>query len=266
MRIANLAELGGYDSIYLSPLEGDVAVSCAGRVASERERGLGVLVVTLFGPLSDSGTRDVHQFAAGLPEAPRRHPEHAALRSAFYGRSPEDDGCVAGAARLLDEIGRRTRAQHVYVPLGVGGHIDHRLCYEAALRAFESGAGRNVFLYEEQPYASLPVAVRIRLGQLGARLPPAATGVPGRRGLSRFLLGVHLARHAPADFKGRIERLRCAGLAVRQWRETRGWRPQKAFGPRLQPVIHRTASGVERYWLLLPARAEGGMAILPTAS
>ena len=107
------------------------------------------------------------------------------------------------AAEALADARHRTRARQVYVPLGVGGHIDHRLAHDAALRAFDSGDGRNVFLYEERPEAFVRGAVRMRLGQVGARLPPGAAEAaddtePGR---------VPPALPRPPSLRGRPEGL-----------------------------------------------------------
>jgi LmbE family N-acetylglucosaminyl deacetylase len=204
-------------------------------------------------------------------------------------------------ARRLADLLPRLRPREVYVPLGVGGHVDHRICHEAALRVMQSGAGRNVFLYEERPESFVPGAVRVRLGQVGARLPPAASAAATEGGLARFLLGFHTAPHVRAQVGGMVERFRCTGEAARDWREARAWHPQRAFGPRLQPLLQPgTPAGVEalreraaaagrsgaalvaraeayarrvgagghaeRYWLLLPVREGEGQALAAAAA
>jgi len=297
----SVADIDRYDCLYISPHAGDAPLSCAARMRSELGRELRVLVVTLFDPpaapsrlagaLVSEGAAADH-VSLGLPEASHRDPSHGSFRSALYARHPADDACVDGAARLLDEVGQRTRARHVYLPLGVGGHIDHRLAHEAGLRVYQSATGRDVFLYEERPYAFVPGAVWVRLGELGAWLPPAAQDVPDGSTLARFMLGVSRAPYLRTR-AGWSERLGCARLAARQWRQARAWRPQKALGPRLQPVLHEptaaheadtlraAASGPcgvgaqverlgaaygrsiggdqrsERYWLVLPQRDDG---------
>ena len=295
------------DSLYLSPHPDDVPRACAARLAAEAQRGDAILVVTVFGsnpaPFS-SGLRGVRQAALEIPPAAQRNPWYSSFAALTEGRHPDDDAWTGQAAEILNDIRHRTRARQVYVPLGVGSHIDHRLCHDAALRVFSSGEGRNVFLYEERPEALLPGAVRVRLGALGARLPPAAAHAADGASLAPFLMRFHVAAQARGDLSGFAERLRSAGLAARQWRQGREWHPQKGFGPRLQPVVQhagkeleeavrdvqsafpsldqghraterlrRLSSGyasrlgadshAERYWLLLPARDEGGMASLP---
>lgn len=296
------------DSVYLSPHGDDALLSCAARLLSEARRGQSVLVVSVFGPPGSGGAAPplfgepfaglpIRHLSLGIPEARRRNSFYSSFRSLTYGRHPEDETWLKEAAETLDEVGHRSRARQVYVPLGVGGHIDHRLCHEAALRSLRSGDGRNVFLYEERPEALVPGAVRMRLGELGARLPPAATQAAEGAGLARFLFRFHVPPAFRGDLGSWAEVLWAAPPAARQWRKARAWRPQKGFGPRLQPVVHavgaeelaavrtlaagevgrtrRSAKRVEkmaaayarrlgqqpyaeRYWLLLPQRESDG--------
>lgn len=228
------------DSLYLSPHPDDVPRACAARLASELRRGGGVLVVTVFGGPWDSGSgslQGVRQAALEIPPAAQRNPYYSSFAALTEGRHPDDEAWLSQTAELLNEIRHRTKARQVYVPLGVGSHIDHRLCHDAALRVFSSGDGRNVFLYEERPEALVPGAVRVRLGELGARLPPAAAQDADDTSLAPFLMRFHVAAQARGDLSGFSERLRATGLAARQWRQGRGWHPQKGFGPRLQPVL-----------------------------
>jgi LmbE family N-acetylglucosaminyl deacetylase len=299
VRSPSLADTGRYDCIYVSPHAHDVPVSCAARILWEAGKGLRILVVTTC----DSGAAPrtpvglpVDHLRLGLRDATRRDPSHASFRSIAYDRRPLDDAAIAELAPLLEEIARRSRARHLYLPLAVGGHIDHRLVHEAALRVLHAVAGRDIFFYEERPDAFVPGAVHIRLGQLGVRLPPAALQAARGSGLAPFLFGFHTAPHVRAHLGGLVERFRCTGLATREWWQARAWNPQKAFGPRLQPVLHegpapdatrlaawagggsalcgaggrlgalasqytrrlrRDAPHIERYWLLLPPREDG---------
>jgi hypothetical protein len=153
-------------------------------------------------------------------------------------RMPEDDEVALDAARLLAEAGVRTQAVHVYAPLGLGPSVDHVIAYEAAVRAFATERGRNLFLYEERPEAFVPGAVRTRLAMLGARLPPAAQHSAGRASLLRHLLRVNeprALRGEPIDLLGRLSAL---VEARRRFALARPWKPLRALGPRLQPVLH----------------------------
>lgn len=269
MPAVRLEALGRYDCLYISPHRDDAALACAGRMLSERGRNLSVLVVALFedaGGGRRSGGEAVHErleadcLEAGIPHARRRDPSDGSYRSLAFRRLPEDDRALFEAARRLADLAPRTRARHVYAPLGVGGHIDHRLAHEAAFRALGAEAGRNLFFYEERPEAFVPGAVRVRLGLLGARLPPGASGAAERAGLLRYLLRLYLAPALRGDLAGWSDRFRTAAPAIGQWRLTRGWNPQRAFGPRLQPVIHVAAPEsvtaiAEMAGALLPGRS-----------
>jgi hypothetical protein len=239
-------------------------------------------------------------FAAGLESAsPRRVTlcERLAARGVeilFLGLGRGDaEGDQLRLAHILRDLLARTRAREVYVPLGLGGDEVRPLVHEAALQVMSSGGGRNVFLYEERPECLVPGAVRSRLAAVGAWLPPGAS-----HSAAPALFSALLHAHVPAAARGsRIgwnTRLASARAAARASWVSRAWNPQRALGPRLQPVIHvpddaeaALASAVtaaaapasppaavrrarslalgysgalggrshaERYWLLLPAR------------
>jgi LmbE family N-acetylglucosaminyl deacetylase len=298
MAIADDGALETCDSLYVSPQSGDVALSCAARLARERGEGHRVLVVNVFGPATDAvqgrGARalralGVDEHALLLPHARARGGEPAT--GLVRERGPQDDDALHRAADALIDLAHRSRAREVYVPLAVGGHVDHRLAHEAARAAFTSGNGRNVFLYEERPEAFVPGAIRVRLGQLGARLPPGAAQAPGRRDLGGFVYRFHVGPRFRGDLEGNWDRVRASWTAVREWRAGRSWHPLRALGPRLQPVTFATpardlaavrelegtwsrplsglaaryarglgdAVHAERYWLLLPPRDADGV-------
>jgi len=302
-----VARLQPCDSVYVSPHADDVFLSCPARLLQDQARGATILIVTLFddagrsqaasaaGRASFLSRAGVQHLDVGLPAAPARHPAYTTFRGLTQGRQAVDEDCLGRAVELLADVGHRTRAGEVYLPLGVGQHIDHRLAHEASRGAFPPrGGGRNVFLYEERPEAFVPGAVRVRLSQVGARLPPGAVEAADRAGLARLLVRFHVAPTFRGDLKGWRDRLRSAALAARQWRESKAWHPLKGFGPRLQPVVDAAAeppaevpeligprSGAveklgrayaravggaayaERYWLLLPAREADGLESLP---
>jgi LmbE family N-acetylglucosaminyl deacetylase len=257
-----------YESLFIAPHGDDVALGCPARVLGEVDRGRRVLVMALFEPVGSDTTaaRAVRELgadyaAAGLPGAPARRtrrPPGTALAEV----EPGDDEFVLEAARLLTETGPRTQAVHVFAPLGLGASIDHRLTYEASVRAFATEAGRNLFLYEERPEAFVPGAVRTRLALLGARLPPGAVKAAERAGLVRHLWRTNepdRLRGTPRSIGFRLSALAAArgrfGLA-------RPWNPARAYGPRLQPIVHLTdAEGQARAEaivdLLLPRDAKG---------
>jgi LmbE family N-acetylglucosaminyl deacetylase len=306
----DLQALAPCDSLYVSPHSDDVLLSCAARLLADAARGLRIVVVTVFGD-GERGWPEVgalqgahlRRLSLGLPDARRRSDYYSSFRALVEGRRADDDGWLRQVAQALADIGHRSKASQVYAPLGVGSHIDHRLSHEACLRGFQSGDGRDVFLYEERPEAFVRGAVRVRLGQLGARLPPAAAHAADRARLAAFVWRFHVAPSLRGDLKGWPERLRSTGLAARVWRQAQAWHPQKGFGPRLQPVVHPTDAALladvrqlqtalattggaatrlarlsaayarrlgggehaERFWLLLPPREEGGITTVAEA-
>ena len=173
------ARLAHHDSLFIAPHGDDVALACPARVLAEAESGRKALVLALFEPVgSDANAaraiRDLgaDYAAAGLASAAERSNPDAT--------GPLEDASLE-AARFLTEVAPRVHPLHVYAPLGLGGSADHRIGYEASLRAFAGEAGRNLFLYEERPEAFVPGAVRTRLALLGARLPPGRRRRPSVR-------------------------------------------------------------------------------------
>ena len=254
-----------YDALFISPHAHHVSFACAGRLLFERDRGSRCLVLALFesaesAPGAEPALAElgVDYRAAGLPPARRRLAKGDSFGEVAFARRAEDDDWLAQAIRLLAALGPRVRPRHVYAPLGVGGHIDHRLAHEASLRAFGGEGGLNVFFYEERPEAFAPGAVRLRLGLLGARLPPGAARVPERAGLTRYLMSFHVAPTLRGDLRGWSDRLRATGSAAREWRLAKAWNPQRAFGPRFQPIVHPVEADRR------PAVAEAVAAFLPT--
>jgi hypothetical protein len=224
---------------------------------------------------------------------------HLALPAAVdNAASPHgDDPRLPQATDRLADLFHGSRAQNLYAPIALRLDADHRLCHLAARAAFAADEGRSVFLYEERPEALVVGVVRVRLAELGARLPPAAADAAERPALPRYLLRASL----PHVFRGEAssvgDRLRAVGRAVGRWRESRAWNPTRSLGPRLQPVVHgsptdllsevralvgevgarvqgladaytrRLGGGAhaERYWLLLPPRGADGVEASPSA-
>jgi len=237
-----LSDLGRYDALYLSPHGDDAVLACLGRMRAERSRGERVLILALFesepSPLAAAVSElGVEVALASLGPATQRR-SGAPYRSIGFERADLDSEAFEAVVRILADVGPRVRPRQVYVPLGVGGHIDHRLVHEAALQVLTDEPGRNLFLYEERPEAFAPGAVRVRLGLLGARLPPGAANAAERAGLTRYLMRVHAAPSLRGDLRGWSDRFGSYGAAAGEWRSARVWNSQKAFGPRLQPVVH----------------------------
>jgi LmbE family N-acetylglucosaminyl deacetylase len=233
-----------YDSLFVAPHGDDVALGCPARLQYACEGGRRVLVLALFEavgtdtPAARAARRlGASYVAAGLPPARDRRARRAPATRVTE-RGPEDEDIAFETARLLAEIGPSTQAIHIYAPLGLGNSVDHLLTYEAAVRAFASESGRNLFLYEERPEAFVPGAVRTRLALLGTRLPPGAARAPERAGLLRHLWRVNEPAKLRGDEERLLARVRALAEARRRFRLARPWNPARALGPRLQPVVH----------------------------
>jgi LmbE family N-acetylglucosaminyl deacetylase len=235
--------LARYDCLFVTPHGDDAMLACPARLQSETERGRKVLVLALFERgRADSRAAEAAallgaDYATGglTPVEERRSFE---TRSLVDVRTLEDDRIAIDAARLLADVGARTQAMHVYAPLGLGASVDHVIAYEAAVRAFATERGRNLFLYEERPEAFVPGAVRTRLAMLGARLPPAAQHSAGRASLLRHLWRVNEPRTLRGEPLGLAGRFSALLTARRRFRLARPWKPLRALGPRFQPVLH----------------------------
>ncbi|MGE0455695.1 MAG: hypothetical protein AB7O37_18420 [Vicinamibacteria bacterium] len=305
--------LGRYDAVFVSPTPTGALFSCLARVQDERAHGSSVLVAVAF----ETGEPDTEATAAldalgvdvvglGFTPAAARDARLASLRAALAEPHDGDAGLLGELRDRLNDLAVRTGCRDVYLPLGAGGHVDDRLCHAAGLLALAQPRGRSVFLYEERPAIFVPGAVRIRLCQLAARLPPGAADVRDQAGLARVLLRFNQAPHVRAGLGGLVERARATRQLAADWRAARAWRPLKALGLRLQPVLQRASGSglgdalaalsrceasvaalfgsrermlarareharrlggedyLERYWLLLPERTEGGLERAPS--
>lgn len=173
----------GLDLLALSPHLDDVVLSCGGTVAAAARRGERVMVATLFAgkdppePGNELALELARQWRLppGGVIAARRLEDEAALArlgaTALHADFPEAlyrlaaDGRPACPTRaslfrppgeseagLLADLVARLKelppSRRTLAPLGVGGHLDHRLLRAAAERAF----GAALEYYEEFPY------------------------------------------------------------------------------------------------------------------
>src|SRR6478609_8147497 len=273
--------------VFVAPHPDDVALSCGGLIASLRELGQTVTILTVFSgdgsadrltpyqrealgfgskalwPNTEAFNRSDIQAdwptAAAVPawaahedrlEATQTDADDAAMagdlmarrrledeRFAYFAeasivfldlpdavfRGYEGDEELLGMPRADDdapfELLRREIArlepQKVYLPLGVGGHVDHQLCREVGIRLLQEGRrwvmpGRDyagmVTFYEDFPYALWNDFNG--LSDLGADplagLPPDVSIVPGYADitdqLERKIMGISL-------YESQLERL-----------------------------------------------------------
>ncbi len=192
-----------YEHLYLSPHFDDAALSCGGQIFRHTAIGDDVLVVTVAtaeppgGPPSETVASLHRRWADSLGgEAPasivaqrqaedmaafailRADAHHLPFLDCIY--RLDDSGAPlypgptdmfgathpADAAEdaLVAALAGLPRAGRIYLPLGVGGHVDHRLTRRAGERAFA-----EVTYYEDYPYTMIP-------GALDVALPSAERG------------------------------------------------------------------------------------------
>jgi LmbE family N-acetylglucosaminyl deacetylase len=191
------------EHVYLSPHLDDAVFSCGGLIAQQTAKGEPVTVITVCagdpppGPLS-SFAQELHaQWQAGSsPMASRRQEDlaacgrlsaavvHLEIADAIYRRSaggqplypsesaifsplhPEEGELVEALAAMLQPL--CPPDAHLYCPMGIGGHVDHRLTRLAAERL-----SRPLYYYYDLPYAargeSLPDDLRLPIGEVQLR-------------------------------------------------------------------------------------------------
>jgi LmbE family N-acetylglucosaminyl deacetylase len=216
--------------------------------------------------LPTQGTLAVHDLATAAPEVMRRAEDEryawfieAALVSldlpdAIH-RGYEGDAEVLGLpvdddeppVDLLRREILRLEPQHVYLPAGIGGHVDHRLCRDAGLALLAEPAAwvmpgpslvGRLSLYEDFPYAWWNgQSGRDALDEHGVELPEGVTLE------ARF-----------ADISDQLER-KSAGLKVYASQMPRLFDSEQAMLDAVAGFAARTAQAgglgseaAERYW------------------
>lgn len=175
--------------IFLSPHLDDAVLSCGGLIAAQTDAGIPVEIWTIcagdpppgllsnfaqfqhwqwnLGPDAAEARREEDQLAGQRLGARVRHfpvPDAIYRRSGADGESlyaseeaifgplaPEEHELIASVSRLV--AGQLGQGAHLVCPLGVGGHVDHRLTRSAA-----EALGLGLRYYADFPYAQAPEA------------------------------------------------------------------------------------------------------------
>ncbi|MFC2172345.1 PIG-L deacetylase family protein [Acidobacteriota bacterium] len=211
----SLSSLGRYDMLFISPHLDDLALSCPARIMAERDDGKRILCVTLFSHPGDADAgrfrRDIYEqrwaeemkayqilgvdlVLAGLLDAPFRSHGYRSFADMLFRRDPADGSSLTEAIACMKEILHRCRPEMVIIPVGAGGHVDHRLSRDACLEA----GPLTILLYEERPYCFVQDAVRLALAELGATDRQDVT--------SECTLERAVDRHARSFFKAHYNR------------------------------------------------------------
>ncbi len=219
MVLESLAAARGYQHLFVAPHPDDAALSCGGQIAGLVDQGARVLVITLCAgdpprgaPLSPFA-RYLHR-EWGLGDEPmrlRRAEDARALRilgcdglqldqldapyrvarygigDGWRGEVDPDDPLIPASLAILSQLHVQQPDARIYVPLGVGNHVDHQILCEAGRRLHDAGA--TVVWYEDAPYAAKdPAALRQRLMMLPESLTPEVIDITS--GLERKLAAI----------------------------------------------------------------------------
>jgi LmbE family N-acetylglucosaminyl deacetylase len=208
MLLPSLDAARNYDHIYIAPHLDDAVLSCGGQIALAVADGARVLVVTLCAG-SLPADAELTPFAQYLhqawalgddPIAQRRAEDAAALAvlrcdglqlnqldapyrvaaygepDAWRGRVVADDPLIIASRAILERLHVQQPAAPLYVPLGVGGHVDHQVVCASGMALREAGA--SMAWYEDAPYAAKePAAIERRLAELGWSLRPEIVSI-----------------------------------------------------------------------------------------
>jgi LmbE family N-acetylglucosaminyl deacetylase len=186
--------------LYLSPHFDDVALSCGGCAALDAQTGH-VTVATVFAGQPDGELNEFARFqhdrwGTGAGAVDERRLEDASAVRALGAHSlwldfgdaiyrgdlylsdlelfgpvkPEDAATASVVQDSIRALVEKIQPVRVYAPLGVGGHVDHRLVRDAAMSV--SGRGTTLYLYEDIPYAAARGAVEEWIADSGLKLVP----------------------------------------------------------------------------------------------
>jgi len=179
-----------YSAVFISPHLDDAVFSCGGAIARLRQQGQ-VLVINLFTQYladlkihgavlgaeryreEEAAARflDFESLNLGELDAPFRRESYRQLGNLFRLPVQQDiDWLPTLRARLLALLSE-IEFEHLYVPLGIGWHVDHVLSHQV----FDCWAGEGRLLYyEDAPYCCIPHATRYRLNDIA--VCPEQTG------------------------------------------------------------------------------------------
>ena len=215
-----------FDSVVFADSASLAALSCFSRLKSERDAGRKSLLV----PLVDSSGADSIR-AHGLGE----------VRTCEELEADPDAASQAWRERLAVLI-RRVGPKHVMAPLGLFGAPQAMDYFKTLRAALSVDPGRDLLFFEERPHCLVPESVPLRLAGLGVRLPPAIQLRSARR-YGTFALRLVTGLGVPPIFGTVRERSRLGRSLKASFKEAADWDPQRALGPKLQPVIEPWRDG-----------------------
>lgn len=191
------------DALFIQPHYDDVALSCGGAAAAWAAAGCTAHIVTVFA--SEIVHAMVGEFAAqkhsrwrlddpdavhsarrgedarsaevlgctirwlGMPDAIYRGERYTDDASLYADPHPEEMPLADHLADELSHLPEWRAGMQVFVPLGIGQHVDHQLVFEAGAALARRGV--EVWAYEDLPYAiHTPAGVGERVARLEGRV------------------------------------------------------------------------------------------------
>lgn len=216
-------------TLYISPHFDDVIFSCGGKIIDDVRNGSRVIVVTLFSEGGRESTADYHKrnkennlaleilkvegINLGFLDAPHRHAYYNSFRKIILERHPSDNSdFVSKIGNALNKLCDILNPSMVYAPLGVGTHIDHRLCFESAIKHLKA----PLLFYEDRPYCFTELAVDARLRMLGVRTDLNTQNLSHQKNIARHLTSLSNMRYVEAYLPEGNERATCYELITKQ--------------------------------------------------
>ncbi|MEO5762303.1 MAG: hypothetical protein ABIR28_08330 [Vicinamibacteria bacterium] len=217
-----------FDSVVFADTARIAALSCFGRLKSERDAGRKALIVVLS---DSSGGETISDLGLGTVRT------FVDVEAEGNGASLDQRWRERFAVML-----RRLNPKRVMAPLGLMGS-PLALDYFKTLRAVMSvDKGRDLLFFEERPQCLVPEAVGLQLASRGVRLPPASS-LRSPRSYAPFALKMMTGFGVPPIFGTLRERSKLSRSLKPSFKEVADWDPQRALGPKLQPVIDSWKEG-----------------------
>ncbi|BBM85881.1 PIG-L deacetylase family protein [Candidatus Uabimicrobium amorphum] len=172
-----MSELSNYHTVYISPHLDDVAFSCAGSLLLEEQKPLSITIFSDAEPEnkkqafvkrqqeeSVAAVRGNYDFLfAGFNDL--RNTKNARYFGLIWGEM--EPHLITSVYEYLQKIVEQTQAKKLIAPLGVGRHVDHRICYEAVCKLHSNYPELEIWFYEDRPYSFPVYSTEVRLVELG---------------------------------------------------------------------------------------------------
>lgn len=160
-----------YPVIFLEPHSDDIALSISGTLYDLYRRGFEIIIYSIFSftPPSKSPLNNILKFTERDYESIRKIENDSAFRNylncklinlnlkssryrgyhIFYQNPKKNDSSIKIITSVLKEINIKYPNSQVFIPAGIGNHVDHVLVKNLALKIIKN----PILLYEDYPYA-----------------------------------------------------------------------------------------------------------------